>query len=313
MAQKHNVKEANQLNFSKLALGTWPISGAREWGSFDENNALNILKEARASGINCFDTAPIYGLNQAENILGKFIKTENRDNLIITSKCGLTQGKRAVNFDLSAKAISLELEATLRRLNTEYLDIYFLHWPDKNTPLEETLTQMEKFKKEGKIRFIGLSNFTKNLIEESIKITEIDCLQNEFSFINQKAKELFPLINKHHLFFMSYGSLGGGILSGKYKTEPILSKNDVKSFFYKYYKGASFEQSQKAIKILEHIEKYPLSQIALNWVCAHPEVSCAIFGAKNNAQLQQNIGAFMWSLTDKEKYLLDNLYERTFN
>ena len=127
----------------KLAFGTWPISGAREWGVFNANEAQKVLSALLENNITCIDTAAIYGLGGAEILLGKFFKNVARENFILTSKCGLLPDKRAVKFDLSAKSLQTQIEDSLRRLNTDYIDIYFLHWPDKNTPLEETLVQME--------------------------------------------------------------------------------------------------------------------------------------------------------------------------
>lgn len=288
----------------KLAFGTWPISGAREWGAFNEKEALNVLSALLENNIICLDSAAIYGLGGAENLLGKFFKTTQRNKFILTSKCGLLPSERAVKFDLSANSLKTQIEDSLRRLNTDYLDIYFLHWPDKNTPLEETLMQMEKFKKAGKIRFIGLSNFTENLIRQAVKITQIDCLQNEFSVLKQDNKKLFPLVKELDLAFMAYGVLNGGILSGKYKSTPNLSKTDVRSFFYQSYKGENFIKAQKIITLLKQISPSSTAQTAINFVLSFEEVSCAIFGAKNLKQLKENVGALSWKLTTKQKEFL---------
>ena len=297
------MNELKQI-LPKLALGTWQISGAREWGYFDENEAQNLLSSLLENNITCIDSAAIYGLGGAETLLGKFFKTVPRDKFILTSKCGLLPSERAVKFDLSAQSLPKQLEDSLRRLNTDYLDIYFLHWPDKNTPLEETLTQMEKFKKEGKIRFIGLSNFNEKLIRQASNITKIDCLQNEFSLLNQENKKLFPLVKELDLAFMAYGVLNGGILSGKYKQAPNLPKTDVRSFFYRSYKGANFTKAQRTINLLKQISAHPATQTAINFVLSFEEVTCAIFGAKNLKQLQENIGALSWQLTKEQKELL---------
>ena len=297
------MNELKQI-LPKLALGTWPISGAREWGFFDEEEAKKILFSLLENKITCLDCAAIYGLGGAETLLGKLFKTTPRNKFILTSKCGLLPDARAVKFDLSAKSLQKQLEDSLRRLNTDYLDIYFLHWPDKNTPLEETLTQMEKFKKEGKIRFIGLSNFDEILIKQAVQITKIDCLQNEFSLLKQENKKLFPLVKELDLAFMAYGVLNGGILSGKYKKAPNLAKTDVRSFFYHFYKGENFEKAQKLIALLKGICPHPPTQTAINFVLSFEDVTCAIFGARNLVQLKENIGALSWKLTTEQKDVL---------
>ena len=297
------MNELKQI-LPKIALGTWPISGAREWGIFEENEAKKVLSSLLENNITCIDTAAIYGLGGGETLLGKFFKTTPRSKFILTSKCGLLSNPRAVKFDLSAKSLQKQIEDSLRRLNTDYLDIYFLHWPDKNTPLEETLFQMEKFRQEGKIRFIGLSNFSEDLIRQAAKITQIDCLQNEFSFLNQSNKKLFPLIKKFDFAFMAYGVLNGGILSGKYKQAPNLPKTDVRSFFYHSYKGENFLKAQKNIALLKEICPASPAQAAINFVLSFEEVSCAIFGAKNTKQLIENAGALTWKITERQKEFL---------
>lgn len=288
----------------KLAFGTWPISGAREWGAFDANEAQKVLYALLENNITCIDTAAIYGLGGAETMLGKLFKSVPRKNFILTSKCGLLPAKRAVKFDSSAKSLQMQIEDSLRRLNTDYLDIYFLHWPDKNTPLEKTLTQMEKFRKEGKIRFIGLSNFTEDLIRQAVKITKIDCLQNEFSLLEQENKKLFPLVREFDLAFMAYGVLNGGILSGKYKQAPNLAKTDVRNFFYHSYKGENFAKAQQTVNLLKQIHPSSMAQGAINFVLSFEEVNCAIFGAKTLKQLKENAGALSWQLTAEQKEIL---------
>lgn len=292
----------------KLALGTWPISGAREWGSFNQEEAVKILSSLLENNITCIDCAAIYGLGGAENLLGKFFRNTPRSKFMLTSKCGLLPGGRAVKFDLSAKSLQIQIENSLRRLNTDYIDIYFLHWPDKNTPLEETLIQMEKFKQEGKIRFIGLSNFTEDLIRQAMQITKIDCLQNEFSVLKQENKKLFPLVKEFNLAFMAYGVLSGGILSGKYNTEPNLSKTDVRNFFYTHYKGENFKKAQKTAALLKQICPNSPAQAAINFVLSFEEVSCAIFGAKTLKQLKENAGALTWQFTAEQKESLCKNY-----
>lgn len=296
---------------SPLGIGTWGLSGAREWGKIDENEAIKIILQAIDKGITTIDCASIYGLGGAELLLGKALKQIKRDNIILTSKCGLLPTQRAVKFDLSAKSIKAEIEVSLKRLNTDYLDIYFLHWPDRNTPISESLGQMELLKREGKIRFIGLSNFNKTQIEYALKISKIDCVQAQFSLLKQDVKNMFEFLESNDICFMAYGVLGGGILSGKYKKVPQLAKTDVKNFFYRFYKQDVFETNNQKIQKMCSLIQKPCSQIALNWVRAYKEVSCTLFGARSIEQLNQNIDALSWNLTEKEREVLTNIYEGT--
>ena len=203
------------------------------------------------------------------------------------------------------------LKRFLSKFDLDYLDIYFLHWPDRNTPISESLGQMELLKREGKIRFIGLSNFNKTQIEYALKISKIDCVQAQFSLLKQDVKNMFEFLESNDICFMAYGVLGGGILSGKYKKVSQLAKTDVKNFFYRFYKQDVFETNNQKIQKMCSLIQKPCSQIALNWVRAYKEVSCTLFGARSIEQLNQNIDALSWNLTEKEREVLTNIYEGT--
>lgn len=298
------------LKISKLALGTWAMGAGKDWGPADKNDCLNAVSAAIDLGINLIDTAPIYGNYHSEELLGQALKNK-RDKVLISTKCGLTPGQRAVSFDLSPQAVRAEIEASLKRLNTDYIDIYLIHWPDRNTPFEQTIGEFEKLKKEGKIRFYGACNLTAGQLKEISACGEISFVQNEFSLLNQKkSTEVLEFCKENKNFFMAYGVLGGGILSGKYKKQPCLPRSSVKSFFYKFYKDEAFANSQKAIKLLAEIaDKYKATsaQAALNFALATKGIDCALFGARNAEQVEQNAAAAQWQFTQED---LDYINER---
>lgn len=296
------------MEFSRLALGTWPIGAGKDWGPADKSECIKTIHAALAEGINLIDTAPIYGNYRAEILTGEALKGR-RGNVILATKCGLKPGERAVSFDLSAKAVREEAEASLKRLQTDYIDIYLIHWPDRNTPPEETFGEFEKLKKEGKIRFFGVCNFDESLLRRTREIAEIDFIQNEFSLLKRNEAPLkFSKENKS--VFMAYGALGGGILSGKYKKEPCLPRCSVKSFFYKYYKGEAFLKASKAAEVLKEIadkHKATTAQAALNFVLAQSPNTVALFGARNAKQAAENAAAAGWQFTQED---LDYINER---
>ncbi len=299
------------LKISKLALGTWAMGAGKDWGPADKNDCINAIHTAIAKGVNLIDTAPIYGNYHAEELLGQAL-IGKRDKVLLCTKCGLTPGERAVRFDLSPQAVRTEIEASLKRLNTDYIDIYLIHWPDRNTPFEQTISEFEKLKKEGKIRFYGACNLTPIQLKEISCCGDISFFQNEYSLLNQqKSAEVLDFCLENKKIFMAYGVLGGGILSGKYKKPPCLARSSVKSFFYKFYKDTAFEKSQKAVKLLKDIaDKYKATpaQAALNFALATQGIDCALFGARNAAQVEQNTNAASWQFTKEDLDYINEKY-----
>ena len=298
------------LEVSKIALGTWAIGGGRDWGKADDNASQAAVLKALDSGINFIDTAPIYGICHAEELLGKILATRRREDIVLATKCGLIPGPRAVRRDLSPQSIRAEIEESLRRLKTDYIDLYLIHWPDRETPLADTLGEMTRLKEAGKIRHIGVCNFDDNLLKQAAKLADIAAVQNEYSYINpQEGDDVFETCRKNNIAFLAYGPLAGGILSGKYKKEPNLSGNDARSFFYKCYKGKAFSDACQAAQKFEDIARRhnaTAAQAAINWTLANPAVTCAIAGARTPQQAADIAAALNWQL---DKQDLDFLWK----
>ncbi|MDR0646371.1 MAG: aldo/keto reductase [Elusimicrobiota bacterium] len=295
------------LEVSKIALGTWALGGGRDWGAADDNNGAAAILKAVELGINFIDTAPIYGNFHSETLLGKTLKNI-RSKIVLATKCGLLAGPRAVRRDLSPQSVREELEGSLRRLKTDYIDFYIIHWPDKNIPLSQTLGEMLRLKEAGKIRHIGVSNFDNTLLKEAVKFADIAVVQNEYSYLRRSAgEEVFETARKHNIAFLAYGPLAGGILSGKYKKEPNLPNNDARNFFYKCYRGEAFKS---ALDIASKFERIAVSrgvsaaQVAINWVLANQYVSCAVCGARNPPQVEDIASALSWRLNASEQNFL---------
>jgi len=303
--------KVKDLTVSKIALGTWAMGGGRDWGATDEKEALATVAAALEAGINTIDCAPIYGLGASETLLGKALKGK-RQNVVLTTKCGLIPGPRAVEHNLKAESINKEIESSLARLQTDYIDIYFIHWPDRNTPLEETLGAMQNLKEQGKIRHIGVSNFDAKLLAQASDIAEISCVQNGYSFLSrQNGEEVFPLCQKHNIAFFAYGPLCGGILSGRYKKEPNLARNDARSFFYQFYKGDNFKKAQKAVQNFETVAQQhngTTAQAAINWTLYNKNVTCALAGARHPQHIKEAAAAAKWQLTKEDAEFLENEY-----
>jgi len=292
----------SDLIASSVCLGSW-VFGGDVWGEVDDEVSLRVMEEAVEKGVNLIDTAPVYGYGRAEEVIGRVLGGK-KGKVMIATKCGLQGKGMALRPNLSVKFIREEIENSLRRLNVETIDLYQCHWPDPSTPLQETFEELKKLVGEGKIRHIGVCNFGKAELSSACSIAPVISNQVQYSLLDREIeKELIPFCEEKNISILSYGALGGGILTGKYKTPPAFSKGDVKSFFYKYYKGAGWDKAQRIVLALREISarrKVPASQVAINWVLNCRQMASCIVGCRTPEQLRQNIPAMDWQLSAEE-------------
>lgn len=299
---KYKQIQNTDLSISVISLGTWVFSGDA-WGGAPEQECIDAVNAAVEYGINLIDTAPIYGYGRSEEIVGKAIKGKH-NKIILATKCGL-KGKGAyIENNLTASFIREEIENSLKRLGVDYIDLYQCHWPDPNTPIEETIKQMCALQKEGKIRYIALSNYSLKQLKEALCYANIVTIQDHYSLLERSLeKELLGFCQEKRIGILTYGSLGGGILTGKYRTQTKFDSSDARSFFYKFYNGKNFQKSEKLVNILKEISsktKRPLNQIALNWVRQKKGITSAIVGARNAEQAEANALAAEWELSQED-------------
>ena len=306
---------SSNLLVSVISLGTW-VFGGTNWGKVDDQESIATIQKAIELGINLIDTAPVYGDGHAEEIVGKAIKGK-RDKVFIATKCGLQKKRGKYEHDLRPNEIRKEMEHSLSRLNTEYIDLYQCHWPDPKTPIEETLEEMLKMKSEGKINYIGVSNFDLSLFEKAIKIAPVVSLQLHYSLLERSVEEshLVKFSKENGIGVMTYGSLGGGLLSGKYKKKPTFSKKDARRFFYQFYAEERWARYQSFLESLKEIAKHqtkPLAQLALNWLIQQTGVTTAIVGARNPEQIEKNANAPEWELSESDLIQIKEIYSKFF-
>ncbi|MBI4668218.1 MAG: aldo/keto reductase [Elusimicrobia bacterium] len=278
------------LEVSAVGLGTWPFS-EEMWGPTDEKACLKTIDESLACGVNLIDMAPVYGWGRAEEITGKAIKGK-RDKVVLATKCGLTKTAKGVKINLNTDSIKKELEESLKKLGTDRIDLYQLHWPDPKTPLEETLGIMAGFVKKGKVRYIGVCNFSLELLKKARQIAPVKTVQNEFSLLKQKdAQDMLPFCKEAGVGYLAYGCLAGGILTGKYDSPADFPPSDARSFFYRHYRGEGFKKAEKIVQDLRAAgEKRDAtaSQMAIAWALGQSGITCALVGAKNPQQTRAN-------------------------
>ena len=301
------------IDISALAVGTWAIGG-QQWGDVNEKDSIDAIRAMIDGGVNLVDTAPIYGNGHSEEVVGKALENGYREKVFLATKFSISNDENGsvINNGSYENAI-WECEQSLKRLNTDHIDIYIMHWPDPATPVEVTMRALVDLKKSGKIRFIGVSNFDRNLIEEAQKVVRIDFLQPPYSMVEESQKELLAWCETQGIGTMTYGSLGAGILTGAIRELPDWEENDFRYTFYDYFKNPKFSKIMELLKVMDKIAQVrnkPLAQIAINWSTQKSYVSTAICGVRDPQQAYENCATFDWELTGEEMKLIDSEIER---
>ncbi len=277
------------LTVSAVGLGTWAFGGGTDWGSTDFSSVEQTLCGALEAGINLIDTAPIYG--QSEQFIGRALAGK-RAQVILATKCGLVKNGSWTDHDLRARTIQTQLETSLAHLHTDYIDIYLIHYLDPHVPWQEVLRTLERFKQQGKIRYIGVCNVPPEIVTKMADTGLLACVQEELSYLHpDKGLAALNICRARQLGFISYGSLCGGILSGKYTREPNLRRADARNYFYKCYRGENFARAQEVVQRVTQYAKQRActpAQWALSWVLTQPGVTCALTGAKTPQQITEN-------------------------
>ena len=300
------------IDVSVVGLGTWPL-GSDFFGDVDAKTGEAIIHKALDLGINLIDTAPAYGTAfEAEYTVGRAIKGR-RDKVVISTKFGVHRavgtGEFAITGDyircLSPGVATVELENSLKRLGTDYIDIYFIHWPDNNNGNDGALELLAKWKKEGKIKAGAVSNFSVDQIKVAIEKGGISGIQPHLSIFARESIDsgLISFAAEKGLGVMTYGSLGGGILTGTFKEPPKIAGNEKRASFYDGFSEAKWEKSNKVIATLQEIagtRNASVAEVSINWVLAQKGITTALIGTTKPENLEKNAAAANWELSAAE-------------
>lgn len=299
---RYTMLGKTELKVSQATIGTWAIGGAG-WGDVNKKESMEAIETMIERGVNLIDTALFYGLGESEKIVGEVIR-DKRDDIVLLTKAGTGWDEKGVPFKRSDyKSILKDCEESLQRLKTDYIDLYLIHWPDEVTPIEEMMDAMNKLKQDGKIRFIGASNFSKEEVLESEKYVSFDVLQHPYSMVAQDFRELLTWAHKNNIGTMSYGSLGAGILTGSIREMPKFSEDDMRLNFYDYFKEPKFSKVMQLVKRLDvYAEKYnvPVSQVTINWNTQSGFLDTILMGVRNKKEAEENCAAFEWKLEQED-------------
>lgn len=300
------------VDVSELAVGTWAIGGDN-YGPVDRDASIEAIRRMIDNGVNLVDTAPCYGNGYSEKVVGEALAGGYRDRVLISTKCGLITSANGYDRDSSFKNVVREVESSLYNLKTDHIDFYFIHWPDAHTPFAETMSALELLRSQGKIRFIGVSNFTTEMIEECERYGRVDVQQPPFSMVDRTFVDLMEWGAARGIDSLTYGSMGAGVLSGKYREDPGFPEGDTRLTFYDYFREPKYGKVQELLRVMDGIAEahgVPVSQVALNWSCQKPYVGCALVGVRSVGHADENCAAFDWELTPDEMAVLDAELDR---
>ena len=305
--------KVNGLNHkaSRIGLGTWSIGGFM-WGGTDEQAALETIRAALEHGINLIDTAPVYGLGRAEELVGQALaKYGKREEGIIATKVGLEWRGDQVFRNSTRARIMQEIDDSLRRLQTDYIDIYQVHWPDPLVPIEETAEAMHQLYKQGKIRAIGVSNYSLEQMSVFQHVAPLHTAQPPYNLFERGVKkDVLPYCLTHGVSTLTYGSLCRGLLSGKMKPDSEFHGDDVRKMDPKFQQPR-YAQYLKAVERLDRFaqENYGkrVLDLAIRWTMDQPFVAVALWGARHPAQLAPVADITGWKLDRDALKVIDNI------
>jgi aryl-alcohol dehydrogenase-like predicted oxidoreductase len=295
------------LEVSAIGFGCQEIGGG--YGSIEEKEFARAVGRALDLGINCFDTAEAYGFGASEQALGRALG-RRRDEAIVVTKFGTGYPDRANLRDSTRARVMASIDASLTNLGTDHVDVYLVHWPDRATPFEETMLALDDLVRQGKARFVGVSNFTRDEIEACMRIRRVDVAQYGLHLFDRRMeREILPYCVEHDIGFEAYGSLAYGLLSGtltpgfEFPADDWRSKSDkwgvMAPLFRELFGRDRLPRNVAAVDELKGIagrHGRSVAQLALRWTTSHPGASTALVGCRTVAEVEDDVGALGWTI-----------------
>jgi aryl-alcohol dehydrogenase-like predicted oxidoreductase len=309
-----------ELKVSAIGFGCWEISGS--YGPIDAAQFDQAVHRALDAGIDCFDTAEAYGMGISEQALARALGARRRDVRIVT-KVGVGYPEAPNRRDSSRARIMASIEQSLRNLDTDYVDVYLVHWPDPNTPFEDTMRALDDIVQQGKARTIGVSNFRLAQLEACMKLRRIDVVQYGWNMFDRRmAQQIFPWCTANGVGVMAYGSLAYGMLSGTFHADMQFDEADWRSkrgalgglnLFRTMFGPDHFTRNLRAVEELKAIAaryQKTLPQFALAWTISQPAVHTALVGFRRPTEVEENLGALDFTISPEDMAAIDMIFAR---
>ncbi len=298
----------SELHITPIGFGAWAIGGsgwAFGWGTQDDQESIAAINRALELGVNWIDTAAIYGLGHSEEIVAKALKGQSNRPYIFTKCSLLWDEKRKIGNSLKADSVRREVEASLRRLDIETIDLYQIHWPNPDSEIEEGWTTLAKLKDEGKVRYIGVSNFNVEQLQRAQEIAPVTSLQPPYSLVKPNVEnEILPFCQENNIGVIVYSPMQSGLLTGKMTLERVanLPDDDWRKNSGEFQEPR-LSRNLKLVEVLQHIgqqhDRTP-GEVAIAWTLNNPAVTAAIVGGRNPKQVEGIIGASEFRLNQQE-------------
>jgi aryl-alcohol dehydrogenase-like predicted oxidoreductase len=299
-----------QLKVSRVALGTWAMGGWM-WGGTDQREAIATIHAALNQGINLIDTAPVYGFGASEEIVGAALDGV-RAQAVIATKAGLEWRDGKIYRNATRARIMREIDDSLRRLRTDYIDIYQVHWPDPLVPVEETAEAMRSLLEQGKIRAIGVSNFSVAQMERFRQIAPLHVLQPPYNLFERGIEaEILPYSQANGIATLGYGALCRGLLSGRMRSDTVFQGDDLRRVDPKF-QAPRFAQYLEAVRQLDELAQrrfhHRVIQLAVRWML-DKGISVALWGGRHPNQLEAALDVAGWSLDAADRALIERIVD----
>ncbi|GEK37741.1 aldo/keto reductase [Enterococcus thailandicus] len=304
----------SQVYAEQLGLGANAVGGHNLFPHLEDEVGKQIIRTALDNGINLLDTAYAYGFGRSEELIGEVLKEKeyDRSRVIIATKAAHDPNNSG-KFNNTPEFLTQAVEEALKRLQTNYIDIFYIHFPDETTPKNEAIAALHQLKEAGKIRAIGVSNFSLAQLKEANQEGYVDIIEDHYSLIQRKAEtELFPYIKQHKISFVPYFPLASGLLTGKYQIgQPLsFSKGDLR-LKQPNFQGERFEKIIRTVEQLRPLAanyQTNIAQLVLAWYMKNPVISFVIPGAKKPEQVAINAQALDIHLTNEDYQKIDQLF-----